>query len=144
MQEQADPLEDSVALLAEYSQLENFRYCARWSRCTLVGVFADLLQSMLRWLRTRSACVYNVNLWRYVCEYERKLERCFEQRSSMRGVLEETFEVLQQVYNIFDVARAICVCVKRLIQQRWCKVPNSYWPSSHVAVPRLAFHTLRR
>jgi hypothetical protein len=44
-------------------------------------------------LRTRSAWVYNVNLERHVCEYERRLERCCEQRSSMRGVLLETFEV---------------------------------------------------
>ena len=139
-----DTLEEVVALLAEYTRLENFRYCARWSRCTVVGVFADVLQSMLRWLRTRSAFVYNVNLWRYVCEYERRLERCCEQRNSMRGVLEETFEVLGTVYNIFDVARSICVCVKGLIQQRWWKLPNSSWPSKHVAVPRLAFHELHR
>ncbi len=111
MQAQADTLEESVALLTEYSRLENFRYCARELQ---------------------------------ILQYERRLERCFEQRSSMRGVLEETFEVLHHVYNIFDVAHVICACVKKLIQQRWYKLPNSYWPSTHVAVPRLTFHTVRR
>jgi hypothetical protein len=65
-----ETMEEAVGLLAEYTRLENFRYCLRWSRCTAVGVFADLLQNMMRWLRTHSAFVYNVNLERCVSEYE--------------------------------------------------------------------------
>ena len=137
-------MEESVALLMEYGRLENFRYCLRWSRCTFVGIFTDTLQHMMRWLRTRSAFVYNVNLERHVCEYERKIERCFEQRSSMRGVLQETFEDLGSVYNIFDVARAICAQVKSMVRYHRHKAPSTYWPSKHIPLPPLAFRHLRR
>ena len=139
-----EALEDSVALLMEYGRLENFKYCLRWSRCTVVGIFTDMLKSMMRWLRTRSAFVYNVNLERYVSEYQRKIELCFEQRSSMRGVLEETFEVYECVFNIFDVVRTICAHVKRMVQHNRHKAPSSYWPSKHITLPRLDFHNLRR
>ena len=139
-----EALDDSVALLMEYGRLENFKYCLRWSRCTVVGIFTDLLKSMMRWLRTRSAFVYNVNLERYVSEYQRKIELCFEQRSSMRGVLEETFEVYECVFNIFDVVRTICAHVKRMVQHNRHKAPSSYWPSKHITLPRLDFHNLRR
>ena len=139
-----EALDDSVALLMEYGRLENFKYCLRWSRCTVVGIFTDVLKSMMRWLRTRSAFVYNVNLERYVNEYQRKIELCFEQRSSMRGVLEETFEVYECVFNIFDVVRTICAQVKRMVQHNRHKAPSSYWPSKHITLPRLDFHNLRR
>lgn len=52
----------------------------------------------------------------------------------MRGVLEETFEVLEHVYNIFDVARSICARVK-MIEHNRHKAPSSYWPSKHVTLP---------
>ena len=139
-----EALDDSVALLMEYGRLENFKYCLRWSRCTVVGIFTDMLQSMMRWLRTRSAFVYNVNLERYVSEYQRKIELCFEQRSSMRGVLEETFEVYECVFNIFDVVRTICAQLKRMVQHNRHKAPSSYWPSKRITLPRLEFHNLRR
>jgi hypothetical protein len=142
-----ETMEEAVKLLNEYTRLDNFRYCLRWSRCTVVGVFADLLQNMVRWLRTRSAWVYNVNLERHVCEYERRLERCFEQRSSMRGVLQETFEVLECVYDIFEVARAVCRLVKQMVRYNRHKAPSTYWASKHTeqaSLPRLAFHALRR
>jgi hypothetical protein len=139
-----ETMEEAVKLLLEYGQLENFRYCLRWSRCTVVGIFADLLQNMMRWMRTRSAFVYNVNLERHVSEYERRIERCFEQRSSMRGVLQETFEVLECVYDIFDVARTICRLLKQMVRYQRHKAPSTYWPSKHETLPRLAFHALRR
>ena len=139
-----EALDDSVALLMEYGRLDNYKYCLRWSRCTVVGIFTDLLKSMMRWLRTRSAFVYNVNLERYVSENQRKIELCFEQRSSMRGVLEETFEVYECVFNIFDVVRTICAHVKRMVQHNRHKAPSSYWPSKHITLPRLDFHNLRR
>jgi hypothetical protein len=139
-----ETMEEAVGLLMEYTRLENFRYCLRWSRCTAVGVFADLLQNMMRWLRTRSAFVYNVNLERCVSEYERRIERCSEQRSSMRGVLLETFEALECVYNIFDVVRAICVYVKSRVQHHRHRAPSTYWASKEGTLPRLAFRTLRR
>ena len=41
-------MEESVALLMEYGRLDNYKYCLRWSRCTVVGIFTDLLQSMMR------------------------------------------------------------------------------------------------
>ena len=139
-----EAMEDSVALLMEYGRLDNFRYCLRWSRCTFVGIFTDVLKHMMRWLRTRSAFVYNVNLERLVSEYQRKIELCFEQRSSMRGVLEETFEVNECVFNIFDVVRTICAQVKRMVQHNRHKAPSSYWPSKLISLPRLEFRQLRR
>lgn len=139
-----ETMEDAVALLMEYGRLDNFRYCLRWSRCTCVGVFADLLQSMMRWLRTRSAFVYNVNLERLVSEYQRKIEVCFEQRSSMRGVLQETFEVYECQHNIFDVVRTICAQVKHGVQHNRHKAPSTYWPSKLITLPPLAFRHLRR
>ena len=137
-------MEESVALLMEYGRQDNFRYCLRWSRCTFVGIFTDVLQHMMRWLRTRSAFVYNVNLERLVSEYQRKIELCFEQRSSMRGVLEETFEFNEYVFNIFDVVRTVCAQVKSMVGYHRLTAPSTYWPSKLIALPPLAFRHLRR
>jgi hypothetical protein len=56
----------------------------------------------------------------------------------MRGVLQETFEVMECVYDVFDVARAICRLVKRMVRHHRHKAPSTYLASKHETLPRLA------
>ena len=47
-------------------------------------------------------------------------------QAELRKVLEETFEVYECVFNIFDVVRTICAHVKRMVQHNRHKAPSSY------------------